>query len=191
MFTGIIEEVGKVLELSNDALTIECTTVVEDAKIGDSICTNGICLTITKMTSSQFTVDLSPETLDRTNASQLDVGSSINLERAMSVNSRFGGHYVQGHVDTTGIIESIEPSADSYFITVAFPKDYSMYVVEKGYVAINGISLTVTDCTESRLTICVIPYTFTHTNLECLYPKSLVNIEVDILAKYVMNATKR
>ena len=164
---------------------------MEDAKIGDSICTNGICLTITKMTSSQFTVDLSPETLDRTNASQLDVGSSINLERAMSVNSRFGGHYVQGHVDTTGIIESIEPSADSYFITVAFPKDYSMYVVEKGYVAINGISLTVTDCTESRLTICVIPYTFTHTNLEYLYPKSLVNIEVDILAKYVMNATKR
>ena len=123
MFTGIIEEVGKVLELSNDELTIECTTVVEDAKIGDSICTNGICLTITKMTSSQFTVDLSPETLDRTNASQLDVGSSINLERAKTVNSRLGGHYEQGHVDTTGIIKSIDFIGKSWFIDFKLEKN--------------------------------------------------------------------
>ena len=189
MFTGIIEEVGKVIALNNDELTIECSTVVEDSKIGDSISTNGICLTITHMTSSQFTVDLSPETLNRTNASTLAIGSVINLERAMSINSRFGGHYVQGHVDTTGQIEAIKPEADSYFITISFPPEYAKYIVEKGYVAINGISLTITNCEESTLTICVIPYTFTHTNLEYLHLKDQVNIEVDILAKYVMNAT--
>ena len=189
MFTGIIEEVGKVIALNNDELTIECSTVGEDSNIGDSISTNGICLTITHMTSSQFTVDLSPETLNRTNASTLAIGSVINLERAMSVNSRFGGHYVQGHVDTTGQIEAIKPEADSYFITISFPPEYAKYIVEKGYVAINGISLTITNCEESTLTICVIPYTFTHTNLEYLHLKDQVNIEVDILAKYVMNAT--
>lgn len=189
MFTGIIEEIGKVVELNNYELTIACSMVLTDARVGDSISTNGICLTITKMTSSQFTVDLSPETLNRTNASELLVNRSVNLERAMPVNGRFGGHYVQGHVDTTGKIMTIVQEADSFFITLSFPTQYSKYIIEKGYIAINGISLTVTDCSESTLTICVIPYTFTHTNLGSLNTEDIVNLEVDILAKYVMNDT--
>ncbi len=189
MFTGIIEEVGTVIALEDNELAVACETVLTDANIGDSICTNGMCLTITSMASSLFKVDISPETFDRTNASQLRIGSPVNLERAMSVNSRFGGHYVQGHVDMTGELLLVNPDSESYYMTFSFPPAYSKYVVEKGYIAINGISLTVTDCDASTLTICVIPYTFSHTNLQNLNTKDQVNIEVDILAKYVLNAT--
>ncbi|HCG91407.1 MAG TPA: riboflavin synthase [Dehalococcoidia bacterium] len=189
MFTGIIEEVGTVHQLEDNELVIQCSLVLDDAHVGDSISTNGICLTITKFTKEGFSVDVSPETLERTNVHALKNGDKINLERAMSVSSRFGGHYVQGHIDTTGNVTSITAQDDSFFITIDYPSSYNKFIVEKGYVAVNGISLTVTKCTPTSFTICVIPYSFTHTNLDSLTIGTTVNLEVDILAKYVMNAT--
>lgn len=190
MFTGIVEEIGTVLATSVDAetgklLTIGCARVVEDAAIGDSIAVNGICLTVTDFGPQQFTIGVSPETLRRTNLGQLEIGDPVNLERSLAFGGRMGGHYVQGHVDGTGEIVGVVPDGDSLRVTVRPPTRLMPYIVEKGYVAVDGTSLTVAERTPDSFTIALIAYTQGAVIMGRQGVGDLVNIEVDIMAKYV------
>ncbi|MDA0263757.1 MAG: riboflavin synthase [Chloroflexi bacterium] len=185
MFTGIVEEVGVVASISANAMTVRASKVVEDLKLGDSIAVNGACLTAVSYTKSEFSVDLSPETMRRTSLGDLQVGGPVNLERALLASSRMGGHLVQGHVDGTGRIMSKKPEGDSIIFRVRVPKRLNRYIVEKGFVAVDGISLTVVKKGASSFTLAVIPYTLDNTNLASLSVGDRVNLEADILAKYV------
>ncbi len=185
MFTGIVEEVGVISKITNNGMTVKASRVLSDVKLGDSIAVNGTCLTAVSFTDSEFSVDLSPETMRRTSLSQLAEGSRVNLERALSASDRMGGHIVQGHVDGTGRITSIKPDGDSIIFRVRVPKRLDKYIVEKGFVAVDGISLTVVKRGASSFTLAVIPYTLENTNLALLSVGDRVNLEADILAKYV------
>ena len=185
MFTGIVEEVGIVSKITNNGMTVKALRILSDVKLGDSIAVNGTCLTAVSFSNSEFSVDLSPETMRRTSLSQLTEGSRVNLERALSASDRMGGHIVQGHVDATGRITSIKPDGDSIIFRVRIPKRLDMYIVEKGFVAVDGISLTVVKRGASSFTLAVIPYTLENTNLALLSVGDRVNLEADILAKYV------
>ncbi len=184
MFTGIIEDLGKVKFVSNNQIVVE--TVLE-VKVKDSISVNGICLTAkdVKQESKKFVfkADISKETYNRTNLKFLKQNDFVNLERAVLANERFGGHFVLGHVDTTIKILSIE---DEEFV-FELPENYKKYIVEKGSVAIDGISLTVAKKYKDRFSVAIIPYTFENTNLKTRKSGDVVNLEVDILAKYVEN----
>jgi riboflavin synthase len=185
MFTGIVEEVGRVSSLSDYRLVLNAEKVVSDAKIGDSISVNGACLTVVDFDASCFAVDLAPETLRRTSLGQAGAGSAVNLERALSASDRMGGHIVQGHVDGTGAITGLTPEADCYIMEIDAPESLVPYIVEKGFIAVDGISLTVVQRTDSRFTISVIPFTMQNTNLHERTVGDRVNLEADILAKYV------
>ncbi len=185
MFTGIVEEVGRVSSLSDYRLVLNAEKVVSDAKIGDSISVNGACLTVVDFDASSFAVDLAPETLRRTSLGQAGAGSAVNLERALSASDRMGGHIVQGHVDGTGAITDLTPEADCYIMEIDAPESLVPYIVEKGFIAVDGISLTVVQRTDSRFTISVIPFTMQNTNLHERTVGDRVNLEADILAKYV------
>ena len=185
MFTGIVEEVGRVSSLSDYRLVLNAEKVVSDAKIGDSISVNGACLTVVDFDASSFAVDLAPETLRRTSLGQAGTGSAVNLERALSASDRMGGHIVQGHVDGTGAITDLTPEADCYIMEIDAPESLVPYIVEKGFIAVDGISLTVVQRTDSRFTISVIPFTMQNTNLHERTVGDRVNLEADILAKYV------
>ena len=185
MFTGIVEEVGIVSKITNNGMTVKALRVLSDVKLGDSIAVNGTCLTAVSFSNSEFSVDLSPETMRRTSLSRLTEGSRVNLERAISASDRMGGHIVQGHVDATGRITSIKPDGDSIIFRVRIPKRLDKYIVEKGFVAVDGISLTVVKRGASSFTLAVIPYTLENTNLATLSAEDRVNLEADILAKYV------
>mgnify|MGYP000908322413 FL=1 len=143
MFTGIVEEVGVVSKITDNGMTVKASRVLSDIKLGDSIAVNGACLTAVSFSNSEFSVDLSPETMRRTSLSHLTEGSRVNLERALSVSDRIGGHIVQGHVDATGRITSIKPDGDSIIFRVRVPKRLHKYIVEKGFVAVDGLSSTV------------------------------------------------
>ena len=168
MFTGIVEEVGVVSKITNNGMTVKASRVLSDVKLGDSIAVNGTCLTAVSFSNSEFSVDLSPETMRRTSLSQLTEGSRVNLERALSASDRIGGHIVQGHVDATGRITSIRPDGDSIIFRVRVPKRLDKYIVEKGFVAVDGISLTVVKRGASSFTLAVIPYPLENTNLALL-----------------------
>ena len=185
MFTGIVEEVGKVVAQGDYSLEIAATRVLEDAKLGDSIAVNGTCLTVVELAEGMFRVDLAPETLRRTSLGELAVGGAVNLERPLAVSDRLGGHIVQGHVDATGRVTSIRPEGDCYIFSIRAPKGLMPYIVEKGFIAVEGISLTVVKRRSASFTLSVIPYTATHTNLQEKGVGARVNLEVDILAKYV------
>ncbi len=185
MFTGIVEELGLVKSISSNKITIECTKILEDCKLGDSISVNGVCLTVSDLTGTYFMADISPKTLSVTNLSGVKNGDIVNLERAMTLSSRLGGHIVTGHIDTVGEITKIAKISDFYEISVSFDKCFSKYAVKKGSIAINGISLTIADCTDSIVTIAVIPHTYENTVLKTRKTGDNVNIEFDILAKYV------
>lgn len=186
MFTGIIEEVGQLTKLSKQSITISCSKLQEDLHIGDSIAVNGICLTVTNFSKKDFSADISEETLRVTNIGELKISDYINLERAMQLNGRFGGHIVNGHIDCVGKILSIEKLDDFYNFEIELPnKKYQHYFVEKGSVAINGISLTIFNLTDTTFKIAVIPHTFESTNLKTIKKGSNVNIEFDIMAKYI------
>ena len=185
MFTGIIEEVGVVEKISETAMTVRASKVTEDLKLGDSIAVNGACLTAVNFNRNEFSVDLSPETMRRTALGDLSQGSLVNLERALLVSDRMGGHIVQGHIDGTGRIMSTKPEGDSVVFRIRIPKRLSRYIVEKGFVAVDGISLTVVKRGASSFTLAVIPYTSNNTNLAALSVGDWVNLEADILAKYV------
>ena len=185
MFTGIVEEVGHVATLESGHLTIAAATVMPGLKLGDSVAVNGACLTVVFRDHEKFAVDLAPETLRRTSLSQLQAGQGVNLERALAVGDRLGGHIVQGHVDGYGRITSRRPEGDCFILRVACPRRLMPYIVEKGFVAVDGISLTVVKKGPSSFTISVIPYTLANTNLHEKLVGARVNLEVDILAKYV------
>ena len=184
MFTGIVVEKGKVLEASEESLVIEGWLALEGAAIGDSIAVNGACLTITTMSEGRFAVDVTQETLRRTNLGALRVGSAVNLEPSLAYGGKVGGHLVQGHVDAVGVVDEVTPEGNSRLITFAAPREIMRYVVEKGFVAVDGISLTVAGLTDARFTVAVIPYTDQHTTLGERGLGDRVNLEADILAKY-------
>ncbi len=185
VFTGIVEELGVVSKITNNGMTVKASRVLSDVKLGDSIAVNGTCLTAVSFTNNEFSVDLSPETMRRTSLGQLSEGIRVNLERALSASDRMGGHIVQGHVDATGRITSIKQDGDSIIFRVRVPKHLDKYIVEKGFIAVDGISLTVVKRGASSFTLAVIPYTLENTNLALLSVGDRVNLEADILAKYV------
>lgn len=189
MFTGIIEEQGKIKSIakgsSSAVLTIEASKVLEDVHIGDSIAVNGVCLTCTSFTSSQFTADVMHETLDRSSLGQLMPGSAVNLERAMAANGRFGGHIVAGHIDGVGHITNIRNDDNAIWYTIEAPKDIMRYIVEKGSITIDGISLTVATVTSDSFQVSIIPHTSSETTLFLRKPGDIVNLENDVIGKYV------
>ena len=187
MFTGIVEEVGKIKNINNSGLSVYASKVLEGTILGDSIAVNGTCLTVVRMDDESFTVDLAPETIKRTGFGDMSQSNVVNLERPLSADGRLGGHIVQGHVDGTGKITSIKGDADCFIITIRSPKRLMPYIVSKGFITVDGISLTVVKRNTASFTISVIPYTLEHTNLKSKQAGSLVNLEVDIVAKYVEN----
>jgi riboflavin synthase len=185
MFTGIVEEVGRVRSARPGRLVIEASLVIEDLKVGDSICINGTCLTATSVDASAFSADVVPETLRRTNLGALNAGDPVNLERSLPVNGRFGGHIVQGHVDATGQVTSITPEGDAFLVRFEAPSAVMRYVVEKGFITVDGTSLTVVNCDSQSFLVTIIPHTRANTIMSTRKVGDLVNLETDILAKYV------
>lgn len=189
MFTGIIEETGTVKSFSKKTngaeIEIQCSTVLENTKIGDSIAINGVCQTVTNLTDNSFSAMVSDETLNITTFNKTKTGDTVNLERALTLNSRLGGHIVSGHVDCLGEFISSEKLTDFYNLTFKIPKEEEKYVVYKGSITINGISLTVANIQGDIIKTAVIPHTFNNTNLKNLKTGDYVNIETDILGKYV------
>ena len=189
MFTGLVEEVGSVRRITRGAhsavLEIACRTVLEGTKIGDSIAVNGICLTVTALSPQSFCADVMHETLDRSSLAELASGSPVNLERAMAANGRFGGHIVSGHVDGTGRITRMRRDDNAVWVTVACDAALLRYIVEKGSIAIDGVSLTVADVTAQDFSISAIPHTFAVTVLRDRREGDIVNLECDIIGKYV------
>ena len=159
--------------------------MLEDINLGDSICVNGVCLTVTDIKSDGFIADVSPETFKVTNLGFLKSGDFINLERAMKADGRFGGHIVSGHIDNIGKVKYVKKNGNFYNLCIELPPELSKYVIKKGSIAINGTSLTVANINENTIEIAVIPHTFENTNLKYLTPESHVNIEVDMFAKYI------
>ena len=185
MFTGIIEEIGKAQAVTNNKITIQASKVLENTKIGDSIAVNGVCLSVVKIGENSFDADISPETMNITALGKLKTGSLINLERALPANGRFGGHIVSGHIDGTGRVVNIKNEGEFYTIQFELTPELSKYVVKKGSIAINGISLTVADINNNIISVAVIPHTFENTNLKAMKSGDYVNIETDIIAKYI------
>ncbi len=189
MFTGIVEERGEVVAVQDlpDAarITIAGPLVTSDAKIGDSISVNGVCLTVVEVADGAFTADVMRETLVRSSLDKITTGESVNLERAAAVGKRFGGHIVQGHVDGTGVILSREPSAHWDLVRIGLPTRLARYLVEKGSITVDGVSLTVVDVSDDDFSVSLIPETLRATTLGRRTPGDRVNLEVDVVAKYV------
>ncbi|MCI5944317.1 MAG: riboflavin synthase [Eubacterium sp.] len=189
MFTGIIEEVGVIKSIRMGAqsavITIEAEKVLEDIHLGDSIAMNGVCLTVTSFDSHSYSVDIMHESLKRTNLGSLKSGSRVNLERAMAADGRFGGHIVAGHVDGTGKITAMEKDDNAVWIYIQAEPSVLKYIVEKGSITIDGISLTVAKVDEKSFAVSVIPHTGTHTTLLEKKPGDTVNLENDMIGKYV------
>ncbi len=185
MFTGIVEEVGKVISISPGRLDVAASKTLEGMEPGSSMAVNGICLTITELKPASFAVDVMPETVARTNLGSLKSGSEVNLERPMTLGGRLGGHLVQGHIDGTGKIASITPEGEALIIRFEATPAILHYIVEKGFVAVDGISLTVVNKDDSSFSISMVGYTLKNTNFRSRRVGDPVNIEVDIIAKYV------
>lgn len=190
MFTGIVEELGRVAAiqaLPDNAIriTIEGPIVLSDANLGDSICVNGVCLTVAEQNGDQFTADVMSETINRTTIGDLLAGSQVNLERPVTLATRLGGHLVQGHVDAVGQVSAREHSENWDVVTITPPKELLKYVVEKGSITIDGTSLTVSAVTDSTFSVSLIPATLEKTTLGIRQIGDRVNLEVDVLAKYV------
>jgi riboflavin synthase len=191
MFTGIIEEVGRVTSISNEndnrRLTVSASRLVKELKTGDSVAVSGVCLTAVEITHSSFGADLAEETWNRTSFSRMKPGALVNLELPMRADGRFGGHIVQGHVDGTGKFLALDeiPGADNYWLHIEIPPELARYVIFKGSLSIEGISLTVAKIEGTRVTVAIIPHTTEMTNLKSLKPGDPVNLEVDMIAKYV------
>ncbi|MER5397206.1 riboflavin synthase [Streptomyces sp. NPDC002599] len=189
MFTGIVEELGEVtaVEILDDAsrFRLRGPVVTQGAQHGDSIAVNGVCLTVVEHEGDEFTADVMAETLNRSSLGALTVGSRVNLERPMAVGERLGGHIVQGHVDGTGAVIERKPSENWEIVKISLPADLSRYVVEKGSITVDGISLTVVDAGPDFFTVSLIPTTLDLTTLGHKQPGDPVNLEVDVIAKYV------
>ncbi len=189
MFTGIIEEIGTVVSVTQSSqqakITIKAEKIFSDLKLGDSVAVNGVCLTVSSMLINTFTADVMNETFSRTSLSQLKPKSHVNLERAMSAQGRFGGHIVAGHVDGTGTVTAVEKDDNAVWYTISAPQNIMKYIIEKGSVAIDGISLTVARLTESSFSVSIIPHTAKETILSEKAVGDTVNLENDIVGKYV------
>jgi riboflavin synthase len=190
MFTGIVEEIGSLRAYEPTGIVIEAQHILEDLNIKDSVSVDGICLTVTERGENWFRVDTMPETLRRTRLGSLQVGDPINLERSLLANGRMGGHMVQGHVEAC--VPILELSVDGIGLDVIFelPKQLKSYIVPKGFIALNGISLTVVDVWEDRFSISLIPYTREHTNFGQARVGSQINVETDIIGRYVAQFLK-
>ncbi len=195
MFTGLIEEVGQVAAISpaGDGLNllVEAPTVGAECAVGDSVAVNGICLTVEQMTGSRLQFHVGAETVHRSTVAGWQAGRPVNLERALATGQRMGGHFVQGHVDCVSELIKRGPPAETVYFTFSLPAQWRPFVAEKGSIAVDGISLTITEVTEEGFSVAIIPYTLEHTNLAQLPVGALVNLEVDILAKYVYNMLNR
>ena len=193
MFTGIVEECGTVLDVLKNGVSgsvqIQASTVLEGTKTGDSIAVNGVCLTVTKLTKSSFTADVMAETFRRTNLGNLGKNSRVNLERAMAADGRFGGHIVSGHIDGTGVISRIKEEGNAVWIYISAPQSILNLIVEKGSVAVDGISLTVAAVSDKEFAVSVIPHTRENTVLSGKKTGAVVNLENDIIGKYVQKLT--
>ena len=185
MFTGIIEEVGKVNSVPAGSLIIAASEVLSEMKRGGSIAVNGVCLTVTDFTTDSFSVDVMPETLKRTNLGLLSAGDRVNLERPVALGGQLSGHLVQGHVDDTGRVASVTWEGESMLFRFEAPPEVMRFVVEKGFIAVDGISLTVASKEANSFWVSVVDYTRKHTILGGKKVGDLVNLEVDIIAKYV------
>ena len=185
MFTGIIEEVGKVTVAQPGNLVIVASRVLQGMELGGSIAINGACLTITSFDTDSFSVDIMPETLERTNLGLLSVGDEVNLERPLALGGRLGGHLVQGHVDATGKVISVRWDGEAMLIRFEAPSEVMRYVVEKGFIAVDGVSLTVITKDASSFQVSIVDFTRKHTTLGSRQVGDLVNLEVDIIVKYV------
>lgn len=184
MFTGIVEEVGTVVEAVDHRLVVRATTL-DGVAVGDSIAVNGACLTVVELTDATFAVDVSDETLARTALGNLAKGSPVDLERALLPTSRMGGHFVQGHVDGVGTVVELSGPVEARVMSIDAPAEVERYLIEKGFITVDGISLTVTSVIGATFSIAVIPYTWEHTVLGSKRLGDAVNLEVDVLAKYV------
>jgi len=188
MFTGIIEALGRVTDIrqenTNKHFTLTCP-FTHELKVDQSVAHNGVCLTVVSINGDQYTVTAIDETLKKTNLNELTVGDAVNLERCMLANGRFDGHVVQGHVDQTAVCEEVKDENGSWLFTFRYDAGKGNVTVEKGSICVNGISLTVVNSREDRFSVAIIPYTFEHTNLQAVTPGDTVNLEFDIIGKYV------
>jgi riboflavin synthase len=190
MFTGIVEELGVVEKLAHHRtgakLVVKCSRILADATVGASIAVNGTCVTAVELSEDRFSADLAPETLKRTNLGELHSGSLVNLERPLRANSRLDGHFVLGHVDGTAEVIGLDPlGEDNWWLRIRVPATLARYIVEKGSLAIDGISLTVAGIDDDEVSFTVIPHTYEHTTLRASGTGARVNVEVDILAKHL------
>jgi riboflavin synthase len=185
LFTGIVEELGKVSLIRTDRLTVKAAKVLEDVELGASIAVNGTCLTVTDFTANSFSVGIQPETLRRTNLGFLKVDNDVNLERALKLGGRLGGHLVQGHIDDTGKIVSIRPEQKSKLMTVSVPHPLLRYMAVKGFIAVDGLSLTIAEMGADSFTVSLVEFTQNATTIAKKKVGDAVNLEVDIIAKYV------
>lgn len=189
MFTGIVEELGVLEAVKRDSanmkVTFQAQKVLEDVQLGDSIAVNGVCLTVTRFSANNFTVDVMPETFRKTSLGQLQIGDKVNLERALTLQTRLGGHIVSGHIDGTGKIKSKNREHNAVVVYISAPEEILKYVVTKGSITIDGISLTVVDYDQNSFWVSLIPHTADQTTLGFKKAGDLVNLEVDILARYI------
>jgi riboflavin synthase len=185
MFTGIVEEIGTVRDTGRNRLVIEASEVLDGTRTGDSISVNGVCLTVVSLENHSFTVNVMPETLRRTNLGELRYGDQANLERALLLGGRLGGHLVLGHVDNTGEVMSVISEEDARIVRVCAPQRLMCYIVDKGFIAVDGVSLTVADLDAVSFAVSLVTYTMERTTLGGKRVGDIVNLEVDILAKYV------
>jgi riboflavin synthase len=185
MFTGIVEEVGRVLSVEGHSITIGSRKVIEKAELGSSIAVNGTCLTVTHLDKSGFSVDVMEETLERTNLGDLKTGDAVNLEGALTLSKGLGGHLVEGHVDTVGQVKAVVRKDNSTMVEIQAPASLMRYIVEKGFVTVNGTSLTVVKRTIDTFSVSLVGFTVQNTNLGSVKPGDKLNLEADIIAKYV------
>jgi len=185
MFTGIVEEIGRVTSVQPRNLIITASKVLQGMELGGSIAVNGVCLTVTSFNSSSFSVDIMSETLRRTNLGLLCAGDEVNLERPLTPEKQLGGHFVQGHIDDTGRVTSVTWDGEAMLIRLEAPPEAMRYIVKKGFIAVDGVSLTIVDYDASSFLVSIVDYTRRHTTLGSKQVGDLVNLEVDIIAKYL------
>jgi len=187
MFTGITEEIGVVREAGRSSLTFEARKVLEGTGVGDSLAVNGVCLTVASLEDHRFGVKVMPETLRRTNLGRLHYGDHVNLERALALGGRLGGHLVQGHVDDTGEVLDVSGEETACIVRISAPPKLVPYMVDKGFIAVDGVSLTIVDLGDLCFAVSLVAYTMENTTLGQKRPGDMVNLEADIIAKYVEN----
>lgn len=195
MFTGLVEDIGTIKAVQSDKysmkITVQSPKIVEDVKLGDSIAVNGVCLTVTHFTQQELTMDVMPETVKATNLQQLAIGDPVNLERAMPANGRFGGHFVAGHVDGIGKILRKRPVANAVYIDIELSEELTSFCIPKGSITIDGTSLTIFHVESNSVTISLIPHTYKETVLGTKKVGAIVNIETDLVGKYILQQLKK